>query len=80
MVKDRRELRLFNLADDPGELDNVYERFPEPAARLSELGKRITAENAKRRQAVKVSYEAQSRREEETLEIKKTLRSLGYVR
>jgi arylsulfatase A-like enzyme len=80
MVKNGRDLRLFNLADDPGELTSVYERFPEPVVRLSEWGARITAENVKHRQATKVSYEAQSRREEETLEIKKTLRSLGYVR
>ncbi len=74
------EFKLFNLADDPGELTNVYGRFPEVAARLSGLGARITAENVRHRKAIDILPEAKDEREAETREIKRTLRSLGYVR
>jgi len=74
------DLHLFNLTEDPGELRNVHGRFPDVTARLSKIGARITAENMKHREAMEVLSEAQEKREADTLEIKKTLRSLGYIR
>jgi len=74
------DLHLFNLTEDPGELRNVHGRFPDVTARLSKIGARITAENMKHRETMEVLSEAQEEREAETLEIKKTLRSLGYIR
>jgi arylsulfatase A-like enzyme len=74
------DLRLFNLFGDPGELTDVFHNFPGVAARLTEIGRRITADNTAHRIAVEGLSEAGGEQEAELQEIKKTLRSLGYIR
>ena len=80
LMVDGEDLRLFNLADDPGELTDVHLRFPDTTARLGMLAARITAENMVYRDAIQVLSESRTERGADTEEIKKTLRSLGYVR
>jgi arylsulfatase A-like enzyme len=72
-------IQLFNVADDPRELTDVHREFPQTAERLMELGRRITADNVRHSETVSILNGDEEEREAESEEIKKALRSLGYV-